>query len=73
MSTFMTNTSVSKLEGERGRQRVWTRSETASCVLDVCVFLAVHVQEAECWNPSTANYPNTINPNRCFTTLNAVT
>lgn len=39
----------------------------------VCVFLAVHVQGAGCWNPSTANYPNTINPNRCFTMLNAVT
>ena len=43
------------------------------CKTGLCSFLAVHVQDAGCWNPSTANYPNTINQNRCFNMLNAVT
>lgn len=53
--------------------RVCKKCIRQSCVVDACVFLAVHVQEAGCWNPSTANYPNTINQNRCFNMSNAVT
>lgn len=57
-------------------KRVWVCAKKCtrqSCVADVCVFLAVHVQEAGRWNQSTANYPNTINQNRCFSMSNAVT
>lgn len=61
---------LAERENETERERVQVRH---SCVVNMCVLLAGHVQEAGRWNPSTANYPNTINPNRCFTMLNAVT
>lgn len=60
------------LKGERACACVY-KCITPSWALDMCVLLAVHVWKAKRWNPSTANDPNTVNPNRCFTVLNAVT